>query len=116
MKVIKRPWGEFKEFVKNKKCTVKIIEIKKNESISLQYHHKRNEMWYFLSNGFVQINNEKFKVKANELIKIKKGQMHRAIAGKKDMIFLEISFGEFAEKDIIRVEDKYGRATMKSKG
>lgn len=114
MKVIKKPWGEFKEFVKNKKCTVKILEVKKRQSISLQYHKKRNEMWYFLSSGYIQTGLEKLKVKSGELINIKKGHLHRAFAGRKDFIFLEIATGEFSEKDVVRLKDKYGRVKTKN--
>lgn len=115
MKVVKKPWGEFKEFIKNKECTVKILEIKKGQSISLQYHKKRGEIWYFLTKGFIQIENKKSKVKPGELIQIKKGQLHRAFASKEDMVILEISTGKFSESDIVRLEDKYGRSKNEKK-
>jgi mannose-6-phosphate isomerase-like protein (cupin superfamily) len=113
MKVVKKPWGDFKEFVKNKKCTVKVLEVKKGQSISLQYHNNRNEMWYFLTDGLVQLGEKKMKAKSGESINIKKGQAHRAFAPKKDFIFLEIAFGDFSESDIVRLEDKYGRIKKK---
>ena len=109
MKRAKRPWGEFKEFALNKKCTVKILEIKAKEELSLQKHKKREEFWYFLDSGVVQLGNKKKKVKAGETIKILKNQPHRIIAGKNKVRVLEISLGKFDEKDEIRLEDKYGR-------
>jgi mannose-6-phosphate isomerase-like protein (cupin superfamily) len=115
MKVVKKPWGEFKEFVKNKKCTVKVIEVKKGQAISLQYHKNRSETWYFLSNGFVQIEDKRLKVKAGDSLEIKKGQLHRAFATKKDFIFLEVATGDFSESDIVRIEDKYGRSKNEKK-
>lgn len=109
MKKEERPWGNFKQFVKNKKCTVKIHTVKPNQELSLQYHKKRKEMWYFLTDGFVQIGLEKKKVKKGEIVWIKKLQAHRAFAKDKKVQFLEISFGKFKESDIVRIEDKYGR-------
>ncbi len=109
MKEVNRPWGNFKQFVKNKKCTVKIHTVKPNQELSLQYHKKRKEMWYFLTDGFVQIGLEKLKVKKGEIVWIKKLQAHRAFAKDKKVQFLEISFGKFSERDETRIEDKYGR-------
>ncbi len=109
MKVVKRPWGLFKQFVLNQKCTVKILEVKPKQELSLQKHKKRSEMWYFLDNGIVQIGDKKKKIKQEELVKIPKGKKHRLIAGKKKLRVLEISLGKFDEKDEVRLEDKYGR-------
>jgi len=109
MKEVKRPWGLFREFVLNKKCTVKILELHPYQRLSLQLHKKREENWFFLTPGIVQIKNKKFKVKENQLIKVKKNTPHRVIAKKNKVKFLEISIGKFEEKDEIRLEDDYGR-------
>lgn len=105
----KRPWGLFKTFALNQKCTVKLLEIKPYESLSLQKHKKRDECWYFLDNAIVQIENKKIKVKEGSLINIKKNQEHRIIAEKNKVKVIEVSFGIFDEKDEIRLKDKYGR-------
>ena len=109
MKEVKRPWGVFKQFVLNKKCTVKLMEVKPNQELSLQKHGKREENWYFLSSGVVQLGSRKFKVNKNQLVVVKKNMLHRVIAGKHKVEFLEISLGNFSESDEIRMEDKYGR-------
>lgn len=109
MKLVERPWGRFKQFVKNKKCTVKIIEVKPKQALSLQYHKKRKEIWYFLTPATVQIGTEKKRVKQGEIVKIGKWTAHRVIAGNKKAMFLEISLGKFSEGDEVRMEDKYGR-------
>jgi len=109
MKKEERPWGNFKQFVKNKRCTVKIHTVKPNQEFSLQYHKKRKEMWYFLTDGFVQIGIDKMKIKKGEIVWIRKLQAHRLIAKNKKVEVLEISFGKFKESDIIRIEDEYGR-------
>ena len=109
MKEVKRPWGGFKQFVLNERCTVKILNVKRGERLSLQKHKKRTEEWYFLTSGYVQIDDKKRKIKKGQVVKIKKGQAHSLIAGKNPVKVLEISYGKFEEKDEIRLEDKYGR-------
>lgn len=109
MKEVKKPWGSFKQFVLNKKCTVKLLIINPHQELSLQLHKKREENWYFLTPGVVQLGNKKFKVKKDELITVRKNMLHRAMAGKNKLEFLEISIGGFNENDEIRLEDKYGR-------
>ncbi len=109
IKEVKRPWGNFIEYVKNKKCTVKIITVNTGGILSKQFHKKREEFWVVLDDGLVvEIGKKKFKLKKGQEIKIKRKMIHRVFATKKAR-FLEISFGEFDEKDIVRVEDKYGR-------
>lgn len=109
VKTVQRPWGNFKQFALNKKCTVKIIEVRKNEELSLQKHKQRVENWYFITPGYFQISKRVKKVKKGELVKIPKNTPHRIIARDKDVLVLEISFGNFKEGDEIRLEDKYGR-------
>jgi len=54
------PWGVFEQFCLNKKVTVKILTIKKNQEISLQKHSKRNEFWRIISGkGQIIIGNSK---------------------------------------------------------
>ena len=109
MKIVKKPWGLFRQFTVNKKCTVKILEVSPKQELSLQKHKKRKETWFFLTPGYVQIGKKKIKVKKGELIKINKNVAHRLFAKKTRVEVLEISEGRFNEKDIIRLEDKYGR-------
>lgn len=109
MKIVKRPWGLFKQFVLNEKCTVKILEVKKHEELSLQKHKHRSENWYFITSGYVQLGKKVKKIKEGELVKIGKNVAHRIIAREADVNVLEISLGTFNEHDEIRLEDKYNR-------
>ena len=109
VKTVQRPWGNFKQFAFNKKCTVKIIEVRKNEELSLQKHKQRVENWYFITSGYFQRGKKVKKVKKGELVKIGKNVVHRIIAKNQDVLVLEVSFGNFKEGDEIRLEDKYGR-------
>ncbi len=109
MKEVKKPWGTFKQFILNKKCTVKILVLHPHQKLSLQKHKKRKETWFFLTPGYLQIGKKKNKVKKGKLIKINKNVAHRLFAKRKRVEVLEISEGQFSEKDVIRLEDKYGR-------
>ena len=109
-KNVKKPWGEFKQFTLNEKSTVKILTIKPKQAFSLQKHNKRKEFWYFLDNpAKVTVGNKTIKAKKGSEITIKQHQNHRIEALSKPVNVLEISFGNFDEKDIKRLEDKYGR-------
>jgi mannose-6-phosphate isomerase-like protein (cupin superfamily) len=110
----KRPWGGFIKFIDNKPCTVKILEIKKGESLSLQSHKLREEFWYVVS-GKIEVisgtgvNKLKSKIlKEGEFVQIPKKILHRAKGVSLSKI-LEISTGKFKENDETRYEDKYGR-------
>lgn len=109
MKKTKRPWGEFITFAFNEKCTVKLLVVNSKEQLSLQKHKKREEHWYFLDDGFVQIEDVVKKIKAGNEIVIKKNKAHRLIAKNKKVRVIEVSYGSFDENDEIRLEDKYGR-------
>lgn len=109
MKETKKPWGDFKLFALNKKCTIKLLTLKPNQELSLQSHKTRRENWYFLEKAIIQKGNKKFSVKEGDFIHIRKGEKHRVISQKNKVRFIEIVFEKFSENDIIRYEDKYGR-------
>jgi mannose-6-phosphate isomerase-like protein (cupin superfamily) len=108
-----RPWGNFRQFTKNELSTVKIITVRKGESLSLQSHTQRSEFWKILSgNGVIEIGDEKFEAKVGDEFTVPPGAQHRVSVGAEsgvDLAFLEIATGHFNEQDIKRFEDKYGR-------
>ncbi len=107
---VKKPWGGFEEFCKNAECTVKIITVNPGESLSLQYHKRRDEFWRVLAgNPSITAGEKTVQGREGDGFFIPKGTEHRISAGKETAKVLEISFGKFDEKDIVRVEDKYGR-------
>ena len=109
--IVKRPWGQFDQFTQNEKTTVKIISVDKENSLSLQYHNNRTEFWHIISgNPIVTINENKTNAKPGDEFVVEKRDLHRIEASDSDVLFLEIAYGDFNEDDIVRVEDKYGRA------
>ena len=108
---VERPWGKFQQFTQNETTTVKIISVSPESSLSLQYHNNREEFWRILSgHGEITIGEKTVGAFPGDEFNIKKKELHR-IATKNDaLLILEIAFGDFAENDIVRIEDKYGRA------
>lgn len=111
MRTVKKPWGAFTQFTHNEKSTVKILEVKPKELLSLQSHKKRTEFWYVLEgNPTIVLNTKIKKYKPGESVKFGPRTKHRIInETRKKVRILEISLGNFDEDDIIRYEDKYNR-------
>ena len=131
-----RPWGSFINLADNVKCTTKVMTIMPDQSLSVQYHKKRDQLYYALEDGLsvewgpqLFLNTSpKHKYKKEDLIDMwiecaivehtKMGQMfyfprgciHRCFNATEHPIqFLDIAFGENSEDDIIRIDDRYGR-------
>ena len=105
-----RPWGKFERFIKNEKCTVKILYVNPYSKTSLQVHKKRDEFWKILE-GFAQVELEErvFSASKGDIIQIPKNLKHRVTTEAKSCVIMEISLGEFNENDIVRIEDDYDR-------
>jgi mannose-6-phosphate isomerase len=108
----KRPWGGFRRYTHNQVSTVKIITVNPGEVLSLQYHNQRNELWVPLLPGLqVTLGSRIWEPRPFEEIFIPRGTTHRAAGvGTLPSKWMEISFGEFEEDDIVRLEDSYGRS------
>lgn len=110
-----RPWGSFELFTLNEKSTVKLVNVSSGKRLSLQYHSMRSEFWKVVVGKIeVMLNSTKIILKKGETITIPVGAIHR-ITGIEDSTILEISFGEFNENDIVRLEDDFGRSKKRAK-
>lgn len=108
---IERPWGNFRQLTHNSLSTVKIHRVKPNEETSWQSHTKRSEFWHIISgDGIVRIGEGEYKITPGAEYNVPIGVKHRWIAGPSGVILAEVAVGDFDEGDIIRYEDKYGRA------
>ncbi len=108
---VDKPWGRFEQYTHNLPCTVKVITVAPGGTLSRQYHHMRDELWVVLDPGAkVELDDKLLAPKAGEKLYIPRETVHRLSAvGEGDVRVLEISFGEFDEEDIVRLEDVYGR-------
>ncbi|OGI65119.1 hypothetical protein A3A95_04355 [Candidatus Nomurabacteria bacterium RIFCSPLOWO2_01_FULL_39_18] len=108
---IERPWGQFRQLTYNSPSTVKVHRVKPGEETSWQSHTKREEFWHIVEgDGKVLIEDKEYDVAPGAEYCAPVGAKHRWIAGLSGMILVEVATGDFDEEDIIRYEDKYGRA------
>lgn len=108
---IERPWGNFQQYTHNTPSTVKILFIAKGEAFSLQYHNKRTEFWKILSGTpEITMGENVIRAKKGDEFMVQSKVNHRIHSVDMDTEVLEIAFGDFDEGDIMRIEDKYGRA------
>jgi mannose-1-phosphate guanylyltransferase/mannose-6-phosphate isomerase len=111
-KIIKdiRPWGNFIRYAHNQICTVKIITVNPNQMLSKQFHRKRDELWVIIDKGLrVELDDKTLEPEPGDEIVIMRNVSHRVSSLGETGRFLEISFGEFDEDDIVRTDDIYGR-------
>lgn len=108
-----RPWGKFDSIDSGSRYQVKHITVKPGEKMSLQKHHHRAEHWIVVSGTAKVTNGERtFWVTENESTFIPVGAVHSLEnPGKVPLELIEVQSGPYlAEDDVIRLEDKYGRA------
>ena len=108
--VEERPWGKYERFTHNEVSTVKLIYVKPNETLSLQYHNHRDEFCKIIKGpAKVTIGDKTVKAEEGEEFYIPAKVLHRIGAYDKHVLYLEIAFGFQDEDDIVRLEDKYDR-------
>lgn len=108
---VDKPWGRFEQYTHNLPSTVKIITVAPGGTLSRQYHHQRDELWVVLDPGAkVELGESVLYPDPEEKLYIPRETIHRLSAeGDEPVRILEVSFGEFDEEDIVRLEDVYGR-------
>jgi mannose-1-phosphate guanylyltransferase len=113
-----RPWGIYDSIVSGvtnsgERYQVKRITVKPGAKLSVQMHHHRAEHWVVVS-GTAKVTNgdDTFLVTENESTYIPIGQIHALEnPGKVELEMIEVQSGSYlGEDDIVRFEDKYGRA------
>lgn len=108
---VERPWGEFDQFTKNEDTTVKLHMVLPHSAWSLQYHNNRSEFWRIVSgHPMITIGEKRFESKPGDEFVVPQKELHRLETGEEGATILEICYGNFDEEDIVRIEDKYGRA------
>ena len=106
------PWGSFVTFNKGDGYKIKMLTVKKNQKLSLQYHNRRTEQWIIVKGkALVQLNDKIYELKAKDHLVIPKKQKHRVEnIGGGDLVILEANFGSYIEEDdIVRLDDIYNR-------
>ena len=112
-RTVHRPWGSFTILEDAPDCKVKRLTVKPGEVLSLQMHHRRSEHWTVVSGtAKVRVGDKEFLLQRNESTFIPMGTLHRLENPiEDDLQLIEVQCGDyFGEDDIVRIEDRYGRA------
>ena len=105
-----RPWGEELWITRDSPSMVKILKVSPGEALSLQYHNDRDEYWYIISgDGNAVVGDANVKLKPGADCFVPRKTNHRILCGTETLTILELAFGKFDEKDIVRLNDRYGR-------
>jgi mannose-6-phosphate isomerase-like protein (cupin superfamily) len=118
-KTTQKPWGHYTVLYEDIHCKVKKIFVMAGHKLSLQSHQNRTEDWTIVSgDAVVRVGDRIFNPTTNlespvRTFFIDKQTLHR-IEAKTDLVFIEVQRGKsFAEDDIVRYEDDYGRVAAK---
>ncbi len=110
---IEKPWGYELIWAKTDRYAGKILHIEAGEALSLQYHERKDETLCLLT-GEVRIEIgdagealQTMSLRSGESLRLPPGRRHRLTAVVTSDI-LEASTPEL--DDVIRLEDRYGRA------
>ena len=108
-----RPWGHYEVLLHMPGYKVKTLTILPQGEISLQRHSHRKEHWYIVNGkGIVTKNKSEIRVFAGDSVDLPVNEVHRIKnIDNENLVFIEIAQGDYlGEDDIVRLEDKYGRA------
>lgn len=108
-----RPWGKYDSVDNGERYQVKRITVKPGAKLSVQMHHHRAEHWIVVSGTAKVTNGDKtFLLSENESTFIPVGVVHALEnPGKVELELIEVQSGSYlGEDDIVRFDDRYGRA------
>jgi mannose-1-phosphate guanylyltransferase/mannose-6-phosphate isomerase len=108
-----RPWGKYDSIDNGERYQVKRITVKPGAKLSLQMHHHRAEHWIVVSGtAKVTIGDKDIMLSENQSTYIPIGEIHALEnPGKITLELIEVQSGSYlGEDDIVRFEDRYGRA------
>ncbi|WP_417780658.1 mannose-1-phosphate guanylyltransferase/mannose-6-phosphate isomerase [Stutzerimonas xanthomarina] len=110
---VSRPWGHYDTVDKGERYQVKRITVLPGECLSLQLHYHRAEHWIVVSGtAKVVCGDKELILSENQSTYIPLGIKHSlANPGKVPLELIEVQSGAYlGEDDIVRFEDRYGRA------
>ncbi len=108
-----RPWGYYESLHAADNFQVKRIQVNPGHGLSLQMHHHRSEHWVVVKGtARVTKGDDVFTLAENESTYIPARVQHRLEnAGDAPVRLIEVQCGDYlGEDDIVRLEDRYGRA------
>ena len=113
---IYRPWGAYETIARSQRFLVKRTTVKPGSKLSLQKHFHRAEHWIVVrGTARVTRGEEHFILREDQSTYIPLGVVHRLEnPGRIPLEIIEVQSGSYLnEKDIVRLEDMYGRQDEK---
>ena len=110
---VERPWGSYETKDRGARYQIKHIVVGPGEQLSLQMHYHRSEHWIVVSGtAEVTVGEQVQLLQENQSTYIPAGSNHRlANPGKVPLELVEVQCGSYlGEDDIVRFDDRYGRA------
>ncbi|NKI18409.1 mannose-1-phosphate guanylyltransferase/mannose-6-phosphate isomerase [Spongiibacter sp. KMU-166] len=110
---VHRPWGVYDSIDNGERYQVKRITVKPGAKLSVQMHHHRAEHWIVVSGTAKVTNGDKeILLTENQSTYIPVGVVHALEnPGVIPLELIEVQSGSYlGEDDIVRFEDRYGRA------
>ncbi len=108
-----RPWGHYQTIDAGDRFQVKRLHVNPGQKLSLQLHRHRAEHWVVVSGtAKVTRGDETFLLHENESTYLPLGVKHALEnPGEAPLRIIEVQSGDYlGEDDIVRFEDRYGRA------
>ena len=108
-----RPWGHYDSVDAGGRYQVKRITVRPGAKLSVQMHHHRAEHWIVVSGtARVTLDGQERLLTENQSIYLPVGAVHALEnPGRIDLELIEVQVGSYlGEDDIVRFEDRYGRA------
>ena len=112
VKIVEKPWGHEIIWAHTERYVGKILHINKGESLSYQYHVVKDETVRLLT-GVLEMDVEcdgerqRLRMAPGDSLHVVPGMKHR-MSAIEDCDVLEVSTPEL--DDVVRLEDRYGRA------
>ena len=110
---VEKPWGWELVWAEADDYVGKLLFVRAGQALSLQYHEVKDESWLVregratLELGEVGGELETIEIEAGDAFRYRPGTVHRVTAVE-DTLILEVSTPHL--EDVVRLDDKYGRA------
>ncbi|MEM9292380.1 MAG: cupin domain-containing protein [Acidobacteriota bacterium] len=110
---VDKPWGYELIFAHTDRYVGKILHVDAGQALSLQYHVKKDETLYMREGEVELLVDEggdmvRRILRAGDSYRIQPHTRHRMVAGEEGCDIIEVSTPEL--DDVVRLEDRYGRA------
>ncbi|HEV2944035.1 MAG TPA: cupin [Solirubrobacteraceae bacterium] len=116
---VHKPWGSELWWACTERYAAKILSIRAGQKLSVQYHREKDETSYLFSGRLlIEQGSSVESMRSSEMIaggvwRNQPGVVHSLLALEDSLVF-EVSTPQL--EDVIRLQDRYGRADLDARG